>query len=214
MIPRSVNSSVLAQHAEDAVLLANMRAHLTRALHVNLHHLHRLDDRLAAHLDRLTVAENDAGVLTTAALERPDSGEAFTATGANRFAPADSPGRRSVRGTHAGAGLTRAALSGQCSQCAAQIAHIERLPEAFPRSGSALRMAYCQCGITMTALAKDLGLSVSRVSRLIAAADRVAQGKAIPDVAPFSPAIRLNFRHRTRAQAPAYFFKVDAAFEW
>ncbi len=37
----------------------------------------------------------------------------------------------------------------------------------------ALRMAYRECGITMTALAKELGLSVSRISRLIAAAERV-----------------------------------------
>ena len=33
----------------------------------------------------------------------------------------------------------------------------------------ALRVAYRQCGITMTARAKELGLSVSRISRLIAA---------------------------------------------
>ena len=48
----------------------------------------------------------------------------------------------------------------------------------FPDRADALRMAYRECGFTMTALAKDLGLSVSRVSRLIAAADRVAQGKS------------------------------------
>ena len=35
-------------------------------------------------------------------------------------------------------------------------------------------MAYRECGITMTDLARELGVSVSRVSRLIAAADRVA----------------------------------------
>ena len=40
-----------------------------------------------------------------------------------------------MRCPHAGAGLTRAALSGRCSQSAAHIAmHIERLFEAFPRS--------------------------------------------------------------------------------
>jgi len=38
-------------------------------------------------------------------------------------------------------------------------------------------MAYRECGITMTALAKELGLSLSRISRLIAAAERVAEGK-------------------------------------
>ena len=35
----------------------------------------------------------------------------------------------------------------------------------------ALRMAYRECGITMPAMAKELGLSVSRVSRLIAQAE-------------------------------------------
>ena len=43
-----------------------------------------------------------------------------------------------------------------------------------PDRADALRMAYCQCGITMTELAKELGLSVSRISRLIAAAGRGA----------------------------------------
>ena len=43
---------------------------------------------------------------------------------------------------------------------------------------NAILVAYRECGFTMTALAKDLGLSVSWVSRLIAAADRVAQGKS------------------------------------
>jgi hypothetical protein len=44
----------------------------------------------------------------------------------------------------------------------------------------ALRMAYRDCGISMTALAKELDLSVSHISRLIAAAERGAdeQGKA------------------------------------
>lgn len=41
----------------------------------------------------------------------------------------------------------------------------------------ALRMAYRDCGISMTALAKQLDLSVSHVSRLIAAAERDRGGK-------------------------------------
>ena len=40
----------------------------------------------------------------------------------------------------------------------------------------ALRIAYRECGITMTALAKELHLSVSRISRLIAAAEAVEGG--------------------------------------
>lgn len=41
----------------------------------------------------------------------------------------------------------------------------------------ALRMAYRDCGISMTALAKQLDLSVSHISRLIAAAERGGDGK-------------------------------------
>lgn len=41
----------------------------------------------------------------------------------------------------------------------------------------ALRMAYRDCGISMTALAKQLDLSVSHVSRLIASAERGRGGK-------------------------------------
>ena len=40
----------------------------------------------------------------------------------------------------------------------------------------ALRIAYRECGITMTAMAKELQLSVSRISRLIAAAEAVGGG--------------------------------------
>lgn len=71
---------VVWQHAEDAAALSNSRAILVHAPHVKLHHLRRLDDRLAAHLDGLAVAGDDAAVLMMAALERPGSGEAFTAT--------------------------------------------------------------------------------------------------------------------------------------
>ena len=40
----------------------------------------------------------------------------------------------------------------------------------------ALRIAYRECGITMTAMAKELHLSVSRISRLIAPAEAVGGG--------------------------------------
>ena len=40
----------------------------------------------------------------------------------------------------------------------------------------ALRIAYRECGITMTAMAKELQLSVSRISRPIAAAEAVEGG--------------------------------------
>ena len=44
----------------------------------------------------------------------------------------------------------------------------------------ALRMAYRECGISMSALAKQLDLSVSHISRLIAAAERGGDGKGQP----------------------------------
>ena len=45
------------------------------------------------------------------------------------------------------------------------------LREYEPR-GEVLRVAYRRCGITMTPMAAELGLSVSRICRLIAAAGR------------------------------------------
>ena len=46
----------------------------------------------------------------------------------------------------------------------------------------ALRIAYRECGITMTTMAKELQLSVSHISRLIAAAEAVEGGlEARPD---------------------------------
>jgi DNA-directed RNA polymerase specialized sigma24 family protein len=57
------------------------------------------------------------------------------------------------------------------SQRAAPMTLQECLQEFQPR-GEALRVAYRQYGITMTQMAAELGLSVSRISRLIAAAER------------------------------------------
>ena len=45
-------------------------------------------------------------------------------------------------------------------------------------------MAYRECGITMTALAKELGLSVSRVSRLIASGERSGDAKCKTPLVP------------------------------
>jgi uncharacterized protein (TIGR02270 family) len=70
---------VLQQHAEDAAAFYATRALLVGAPHVKLHHLRRLDDRLAAHLDGLAVAGEDAWPFCEAALESPYSGTVFTA---------------------------------------------------------------------------------------------------------------------------------------
>jgi uncharacterized protein (TIGR02270 family) len=58
---RNLVLPVLQQHIDDVVSLRQTRAVLLRAPHVQLHRLRRLDDRIAAHLDGIAVAE-DAGL--------------------------------------------------------------------------------------------------------------------------------------------------------
>jgi uncharacterized protein (TIGR02270 family) len=72
-------SEVVGQHVEEAAILCNMRSAVVTAPHVKLHHLRRLDDRLLAHLDGIAVAGDSGGRFCEAALERPGSGEVFTA---------------------------------------------------------------------------------------------------------------------------------------
>jgi uncharacterized protein (TIGR02270 family) len=72
--------TVVQQHAGDAAVLRNTRTYLVSAPHVKLHQLGRLDDRLAAHLDGLSVAGEYGSKLAATALDRPGRGEAFTAT--------------------------------------------------------------------------------------------------------------------------------------
>ncbi len=72
--------AVIRQHAEDAVVLHNMRMAQVRAPHVRLHHLGRLDERLAAHLDGLLVAGEFGSRLCGTALENPGASELFVAT--------------------------------------------------------------------------------------------------------------------------------------
>ncbi|PZQ74065.1 MAG: hypothetical protein DI563_13270 [Variovorax paradoxus] len=68
---------IVAQHAEDAVVLRNTRSHLLRAPHVKLHQLLRLDERLAGHLDGLAVAREAGARVAAQALERAGSAEVF-----------------------------------------------------------------------------------------------------------------------------------------
>ncbi|MBT2303333.1 TIGR02270 family protein [Variovorax paradoxus] len=70
---------VVARHVEEAALLCNQRLYLVQAPHAKLHHLRRLDDRLAAHLDGLLVAGHVGGRLAQAALANTGCGEMFTA---------------------------------------------------------------------------------------------------------------------------------------
>lgn len=71
---------IIQQHAEEAAHLRHIRSNLVSAPHVKLHHLRRLDDRLAAHLDGLAVVGEYGSNVCEAALESPGVGEVFAAT--------------------------------------------------------------------------------------------------------------------------------------
>jgi uncharacterized protein (TIGR02270 family) len=77
---RKIVPIVVRQHAEDAAVLHATRSALVGAPHVKLLHLRRFDDRLAAHLDGLSVAGEDGWRFLQAALETPSSGAMFAAT--------------------------------------------------------------------------------------------------------------------------------------
>jgi uncharacterized protein (TIGR02270 family) len=70
---------VLDQHAEDAVMLRHCRSVHVRAPHVHLHHLQRLDERLAAHLDGLHVAAAEGLRTCLRLLDDPGAGAVFVA---------------------------------------------------------------------------------------------------------------------------------------
>jgi uncharacterized protein (TIGR02270 family) len=80
MVNRAPCIIVIQQHVEDAVVLRNTRSYLVSSSHVKLHQLRRLDDRLAAHFDGLSVAGEHAAFLGMTALQNPGRGEIFTAT--------------------------------------------------------------------------------------------------------------------------------------
>ena len=79
-LARPIIPVVVAQHAEESAMLRHVRSVLVRAPHVKLHQLRRLDDRIAAHLDGLSVAGPDGTAFCTAALARPGAGEVFACT--------------------------------------------------------------------------------------------------------------------------------------
>ena len=69
--------AVIRQHAQEAAHLRQVRSVLVVAPRGRLHHLRRLDDRIAAHLDGLAVAGEFGSQLCDAALESPGTGEVF-----------------------------------------------------------------------------------------------------------------------------------------
>jgi len=73
--------TVVQQHAEEASSLRTTRSYLITASHIQLFDLTRADERLAAHLDGLSVAGDEGSNTALAAVqEDPDTGEFFTAT--------------------------------------------------------------------------------------------------------------------------------------
>lgn len=78
-ISRRPVAIVVQQHAEESAILRNTRSVLVVAPHVKLHHLRRLDDRIAAHLDGLAVAGEFGWKLCETTLEMPGAGEVFAA---------------------------------------------------------------------------------------------------------------------------------------
>lgn len=73
----------------------------------------------------------------------------------------------------------RAAVDVPKAQRKAPLTLLDCLRQSPGQPGQALRRAHREGGITMTAMAREMGLSVSRVSRLIAAAEsgEMAKGK-------------------------------------
>jgi uncharacterized protein (TIGR02270 family) len=70
---------VLQQHVEDAAILYATRTALAAGPHVQLHHLRRFDDRIAAHLDGISIAGEAARPMCDAALELASPGAVFVA---------------------------------------------------------------------------------------------------------------------------------------
>ena len=78
-VQRKAPERVLSQHAEDAAILHSIRSRLTTAPHVKLKHIRRFDDRVAAHLDGLSVAGEHAWPMLDSALASPSPGAVFAA---------------------------------------------------------------------------------------------------------------------------------------
>lgn len=71
--------SVVSQHISDAIILRSTRTHLVFAPHIQLLHLGRADERLAAHLDGVAVAGAFGTQMARAELVSADRGEVFLA---------------------------------------------------------------------------------------------------------------------------------------
>lgn len=74
---RPIVPVVVQQHVEDIASLRHVRTVLVRAPHVGLLQLGRLDERIAAHLDGLSVAGEAGKALALAELASPGAGQVF-----------------------------------------------------------------------------------------------------------------------------------------
>jgi uncharacterized protein (TIGR02270 family) len=72
--------AVIRQHADDSAFLFSARSRLVAARQVKLRDLRRFDDRLAAHLDGLTIAGDEALKICDAALAMLSPRRMFVAT--------------------------------------------------------------------------------------------------------------------------------------
>lgn len=70
---------ITLQHAESLISLFSQREFQERAAHIALHHLERIDNRIAASIDGLLISGEEGMVTVTGLLEQADKGEMFAA---------------------------------------------------------------------------------------------------------------------------------------
>ena len=75
--PRPPLLHIVQQHCDDAQMLRTLRSSLVRAPNVGMWQLRRHDERLAASLDGIAVADDLGQTLCDAALEEPSTGAMF-----------------------------------------------------------------------------------------------------------------------------------------
>jgi len=73
-------ADVLMQHADEARILYELRTRLAEAPHAGLKHLRRFDQRLAAHLEALSIAGRHSWPFLHASFDPPTPGAVFVAT--------------------------------------------------------------------------------------------------------------------------------------
>jgi uncharacterized protein (TIGR02270 family) len=162
-------ASIIRQHAEDTAVLHGIRTTLIVAPHVKLKHIRRFDDRLAAHLDGLTVAGEQCWPTVDAALENPFAGAVFA--------------------------VAITAIEGKSTK---RLNHLYALAEALPETQSGLVSAFGWVeqeqlrGIVSGLLASPNGF-LRRVGLAACAIHRVDPGKA-RDLALEAPASALRAR--------------------